>query len=184
MGRKITIDSATLMNKGLEVIEACRLFGVPESRVDVVIHPEAIIHSMVELVDRSMLGQLGVPDMRLAIQYALTYPRRAVSRVRRLDLFSHDRLTFARPDVKRFPCLELAREAMRRGGTAPAVLNAADEVAVAAYLDGSIPFSHIAKVIHNVLSHHACARAAAPSLSAILGAEAWAREEARRMCSH
>jgi 1-deoxy-D-xylulose-5-phosphate reductoisomerase len=140
MGRKITIDSATLMNKGLEVIEASLLFGVSADEVDIVIHPQSIVHSMVEFVDGSVLAQLGVTDMRTAIQYALTYPERWNSSLPSLDIQKLARLEFHEPDREKFPCLNLAYRALRAGGTAPAVLNAANEVAVDAFLSGGLVF--------------------------------------------
>jgi 1-deoxy-D-xylulose-5-phosphate reductoisomerase len=153
MGGRITIDSATLMNKGLEIIEARWLFGAAPEQIDVVIHPESIIHSMVEFKDGSVMAQLGVPDMRIPIQYALTYPDRvAVTETGlRLDLISARRLHFENPDTKRFPSLELAREALVQGGILPCALNAADEVAVEAFLNGRLRFSAIPKLIEEVM---------------------------------
>jgi 1-deoxy-D-xylulose-5-phosphate reductoisomerase len=151
MGNRITIDSATLMNKGFEVIEAYWLFGMPLDRIDVVIHPQSIIHSMVEYVDGSVLAQLGPPDMRLPIQYALTYPERVASAGFSLDWSRIKRLEFGQPSPRKFPCLGLAREAIRRGGAAPCALNAADETAVAAFLSGRIAFPGIARVVERVL---------------------------------
>ena len=136
MGPKITIDSATLMNKGLEVIEAHFLFNVPYDKIDIVIHPESVIHSMVEYIDGSVLAQLGTTDMQIPIQYALTYPGRSDSPVSRLDLTKVEKLHFQKPDRKKFPCVDLAYEAGEKGGTYPAVLNAANEVAVARFLQG------------------------------------------------
>lgn len=147
MGAKITIDSATLMNKGLEVIEAQWLFGLPAERIEVIVHPQSIIHSMVEFVDGSVKAQLGIPDMKLPIQYALTYPERPPSGFKRVDFAALGRLTFQDPDSERFPCLSLAFRAMREGGTAPAVLNAANEAAVALFLDGKIGFTAIPELI-------------------------------------
>jgi 1-deoxy-D-xylulose-5-phosphate reductoisomerase len=152
MGPKITIDSATLMNKGLEVIEAHWLFDATPEQIEVVIHPQSVIHSMVEYVDGSVLAQLGNPDMRTPIAYALGYPERIVSGVGRLDLFAVARLDFEKPDTARFPCLRLAFEALRRGDTAPAVLNAANEVAVQAFLDKKISFTDIPRLIEDTLS--------------------------------
>jgi 1-deoxy-D-xylulose-5-phosphate reductoisomerase len=151
MGPRITIDSATLMNKGFEIIEARWLFDVPLERIDVVIHPQSIIHSMVEFVDGSVLAQLGPPDMRLPIQYALTYPERVPAAGFSLDWSRIERLEFAEPSPRKFPCLELARRAIRRGGAAPCALNAADETAVAAFLAGRLPFLGIARVVERVL---------------------------------
>jgi 1-deoxy-D-xylulose-5-phosphate reductoisomerase len=147
MGAKITIDSATLMNKGLEVIEAHWLFGLPPERIEVIVHPQSIIHSMVEFVDGSVKAQLGVPDMKLPIQYALTYPERPPSTFKRVDFAALGRLTFQEPDVDRFPCLSLAFRAMRDGGAAPAVMNAANEVAVGLFLEGRIGFAAIPELI-------------------------------------
>jgi 1-deoxy-D-xylulose-5-phosphate reductoisomerase len=183
MGRKISVDSATMMNKGLEIIEAQALFGLDEERIEVLIHPEAIIHSMVEFSDGAVLAQLAVPDMRLPIQYALTYPARAKACVRRVDFTKLGSLTFRAPDVRKFPCLGLARQAARSGGTAPAVLCAADEEAVKCYLEGNIKFSGIPKTIEKVLSRHRNVKGGM-SVNDILDADAWAREEARSFCCH
>ncbi|MGW8246981.1 MAG: 1-deoxy-D-xylulose-5-phosphate reductoisomerase [Acidiferrobacterales bacterium] len=147
MGRKISVDSATLMNKGLELIEACWLFGVTPDQVSVIVHPQSIIHSMVDYVDGSVLAQMGNPDMRTPIAHALAWPDRIDSGVVALDLFSLNRLDFEEPDHDRFPCLNLAVQAIRKGGTAPAILNAANEVAVEAFLEGRIGFSVIAEVV-------------------------------------
>jgi 1-deoxy-D-xylulose-5-phosphate reductoisomerase len=154
MGNKITIDSATLMNKGLEVIEAYWLFGLPPDKIEVVIHPQSIIHSLVEFVDGSMKAQMGIPDMKLPIQYALLFPERPASPYQRIDLPSLGEMTFQRPDEKRFPCLPLAYRALRKGGTAPAVLNAANEVAVRLFLDGRISFPSIPAIIEETLEAH------------------------------
>jgi 1-deoxy-D-xylulose-5-phosphate reductoisomerase len=151
MGGRITIDSATLMNKGFEVIEAHHLFGVPYGRIDVVVHPQSLIHSLVHLVDGSTMAHLGYPDMRVPISYALNFPERAPVDVPRLDLAAVGALTFEEPDPDTFACLRLALAAGEAGGTAPTVLNAADEVAVAAFLDGRIPFTGIAAVIERIL---------------------------------
>jgi 1-deoxy-D-xylulose-5-phosphate reductoisomerase len=152
MGRKISVDSATMMNKGLELIEAHFLFDMPAERLDVVIHPQSIVHSMVEYVDGSILAQLGHPDMRTPIAHALGWPERIDSGVSLLDLAAHGRLDFERPDAARFPCLRLAREALDAGAAAPCVLNAANEVAVDAFLDGRIRFTDIARVNESVLA--------------------------------
>ena len=154
MGRKITIDSATMMNKGLEVIEAHHLFQVPVEEVQVVVHPQSIIHSMVEFYDGSILAQLGIPDMRIPISYALAYPERLPNTLPSLDLFEVQTLNFYPPDVHRFPCLQLAFEAARTGGTMPAVLNAANEVAVQAFLDETIGFLDIPAVIETTMTQH------------------------------
>jgi 1-deoxy-D-xylulose-5-phosphate reductoisomerase len=154
MGGKITIDSATLMNKGLEVIEAQRLFGVPLERIDVVVHPQSIVHALVHLNDGASLAHMGYPDMRVPISYALHHPDRADVDVPALDLAKLGELTFEPPDEQTFPCLRLAREAAAAGGTAPCVLNAANEVAVQAFLDGEIGFTAIAEVIERALQAH------------------------------
>ena len=152
MGRKISVDSATLMNKGLELIEACHLFDVPESRVTVVVHPESIIHSLVQYVDGSTLAQMGNPDMCTPIAHALAWPERVNAGVAPLDLFAVQSLHFEAPDLERFPCLRLAREAIQAGGTVPTVLNAANEVAVAAFLDEQISFAQIPHLISHVIT--------------------------------
>ncbi|MFN2309486.1 MAG: 1-deoxy-D-xylulose-5-phosphate reductoisomerase [Gammaproteobacteria bacterium] len=175
MGRKISVDSATMMNKGLEVIEACWLFGLPAQEVQVVLHPQSVIHSLVDYADGSMLAQLGNPDMRTPIAHALAWPERIDSGVQPLDLFAVGRLDFGVPDPRRFPCLALAYQAWRRGGTAPAVLNAANEVAVQAFLDGRLGFERIAAVIETTLG--ACDIQPAESLEQILDAD----REARRI---
>ncbi|MGD0035735.1 MAG: 1-deoxy-D-xylulose-5-phosphate reductoisomerase [Bacteroidota bacterium] len=152
MGNKITIDSATLMNKGLEVIEAHWLFNIPTERIDVVIHPQSIIHSMVEFVDGSIKAQLGVPDMKLPIQYALTYPKRCPMRESRVDFPKLQSMTFFAPDLNKFRCLQLAYDAMALGGTAPAVMNAANEIAVQAFLEKKISFDRIPELIERALA--------------------------------
>jgi 1-deoxy-D-xylulose-5-phosphate reductoisomerase len=154
MGNKITIDSATLMNKGLEVIEACWLFGVPPEKIQVVIHPQSIIHSMVEFADGSVKAQMGVPDMKLPIHYALTYPERPAAALPRLDFSSLRAMTFLPPDMEKFQCLSLAFRALGMGGTAPAVLNAANEVAVQMFLDGELSFDGIPGIIRRALDAH------------------------------
>jgi 1-deoxy-D-xylulose-5-phosphate reductoisomerase len=177
MGPKITIDSATLMNKGLEVIEARWLFGVPASRIEVLVHPQSIVHSMVEFVDGTVLAQLGVTDMRLPIQYALSHPERWEAAIPGMDFTRPLHLDFDQPDRARFPCLDLAYRALEAGGSAPAVLNAANEEAVAAFLDGRIPFPAIPESIMEVLE----SRPAAPlsRLEDVLAADAWARDRCR-----
>ena len=152
MGAKISVDSATLMNKGLELIEAHYLFGVPSDQLEVVIHPQSVIHSMVEFVDGSVLAQLGSPDMRIPIAYALAWPERMATPAQRLDLAAIARLDFEAPDLQRFPALRLAREALEAGGAAPIVLNAANEVAVASFLAGEIRFPDIARLVQEMLS--------------------------------
>ena len=177
MGPKITVDSATLMNKGFEVIEAQRLFGLRYDQIKVVIHPEAIIHSMVEFADGALLAQLGLTDMRLPIQYALTYPERLPTGLKQLDFTQLGQLTFQSPDLNKFPSLALAFEAARRGGTLPAVLNAADEEAVDAFLSGMIRFTDIYKIVEKVFTAHKHVRQA--GLDDILEADQWARRQAR-----
>jgi len=154
MGQKISVDSASMMNKGLEIIEACWLFRVEEGQVEVVVHPQSIVHSMIEYDDGSILAQLGQPDMRTPIANAMAWPDRIASGVQSLDLAATAALAFEPPDPVRFPCLRLAREAAKRGGTAPVVLNAANEVAVAAFLEGKLNFAGIAQVIDHVLQQH------------------------------
>lgn len=173
MGPKVTVDSATLMNKGLEIIEAHWLFGVAEDRIEVVIHPQSVVHSLVEFVDNSVLAQLGAPDMRMPIQYAFTYPRRLGGAGTRLDLHTLADLTFEAPDAVRFPCLGYARTALRRGGTAPAALNAANEVSVRLFLDGRLRFTDIARNVERVLERHTAVPAT--SMDAILAADGDAR---------
>ena len=179
MGPKITIDSATMMNKGLEVIEAVNLFEVPSERVEVLIHPESIVHSMVEFVDGSHLAHLGVTDMRLPIQYALSYPERLVNHLPTLDLVQLNRLHFEKTNVRKFPCLALGYEASRTGGSMPAVLNAANETAVESFLAGKIRFTDIARTIEKTMKQHKPAKQ--PSLDEVLEADGWAREQARKM---
>lgn len=152
MGAKISVDSATLMNKGLELIEAHFLFGLPSNRIDVVIHPQSVIHSMVEFVDGSVLAQLGSPDMRIPIAYALSWPERIATPAQRLDFAGIGRLEFETPDLGRFPALRIAREALETGGAAPIVLNAANEVAVASFLSGEIRFSDIVMLVQEALN--------------------------------
>ncbi|HEX7982470.1 MAG TPA: 1-deoxy-D-xylulose-5-phosphate reductoisomerase [Duganella sp.] len=173
MGRKISVDSATMMNKGLEVIEAHWLFGAPADQIDVVIHPQSVIHSMVSYVDGSVLAQLGNPDMRTPIAHALAYPERIDSGVAQLDLTQIATLQFERPDFGRFPCLALAFDALRAGGTAPALLNAANEVAVQAFLDLKIGFRQIDRVIAQVMD--ALPHGAADSIEAVMAQDALAR---------
>lgn len=152
MGRKISVDSASLMNKGLELIEACWLFAVTPSQIEVVVHPQSVIHSLVQYVDGSVLAQLGNPDMRTPIAYGLAWPDRMDAGVAELDLFDIARLDFERADLVNFPCLQLASDAAVAGGDAPAILNAANEIAVQAFLDGRIGFTQIAEVVDNTLS--------------------------------
>ncbi len=178
MGRKISVDSASMMNKGLELIEACWLFDARPDQVEVVVHPQSVIHSMVDYVDGSVLAQLGNPDMRTPIAHALAWPERIDSGVSALDLLRIGRLDFQAPDETRFPCLRIAREAAVAGGTAPAMLNAANEVAVDAFLGGRIRFTEIASIIEHVLDTEPAAPAF--SLDDILAADMWARELASR----
>jgi 1-deoxy-D-xylulose-5-phosphate reductoisomerase len=177
MGPKITIDSATLMNKGLEVIEARWLFGVPASRIEVLVHPQSVVHSMVEFVDGTVLAQLGVTDMRLPIQYALSHPARWEAAIPGMDFTRPLHLDFELPDRARFPCLDLAYRALAAGGSAPAVLNAANEEAVAAFLEGRVAFTAIPESIMEVLE----GRPDSPltRLEDVLAADAWARERSR-----
>ena len=178
MGPKITVDSSTLMNKGLEVIEAHELFGVSYDDIEVVVHPQSIVHSMVEFTDGSTIAQLSLPDMRLPIGYALAYPDRISTPFGRIDWATLGRLDFEAPDREAFPCLDLAYDAGRVGETAPAWLNAANEVAVAAFLAGEIPWRHIPDVCKGVLSGHD--GAAADSVESVVDADRRAREAARR----
>ncbi|HYE30017.1 MAG TPA: 1-deoxy-D-xylulose-5-phosphate reductoisomerase [Methylomirabilota bacterium] len=175
MGRKITIDSATLFNKGLEMIEARWLFDIEMPRVKVVVHPQSVIHSMVEFVDGSILAQLSTPDMCLPIQYALTYPERIGSSRVQTSLAAYGSLTFEEPDTERFPALNLARRAGEVGGTLPAVLNAANEVAVEAFCARKVSFVQISEIVQRAMDRHAVV--ANPSLDQILAADQWAREE-------
>lgn len=178
MGRKISVDSASMMNKGLELIEACWLFDARPTQVEVVIHPQSVIHSLVDYVDGSVLAQLGNPDMRTPISHALSWPERIDSGVSPLDLFSVARLDFQAPDEQRFPCLRLARLAAEEGGSAPAMLNAANEVAVAAFLERRIRFTEIASIIDEVLNREAAM--AVETLDAVLQADARARAAAQQ----
>ncbi|MBV8606700.1 MAG: 1-deoxy-D-xylulose-5-phosphate reductoisomerase, partial [Singulisphaera sp.] len=178
MGPKISIDSATLMNKALEVVEARWLFGLEPDQIEVVVHPESVVHSMVEFVDGSILAQLSPPDMRLPIQYALTYPDRVAGACLRLDLSRAFGLTFEPPDRETFPCLDLGFEVMRRGGTAGAALNAANEAAVARFLDGTIGFLDIPRACRAALDHHPYD--SRPTLEDLWKVDAWARQEVGR----
>ncbi len=179
MGRKITIDSATLMNKGLEVIEAHWLFDVPADRIEVLIHPQSIVHSMVELKDGSTIAQLGVTDMRLPIQYAFSYPDRWEAALPTLDLTRSAALEFASPDLDRFPCLRLAYQALRAGGTMMVALNAANEVAVDAFLAGRLPFPAISRVIDGTMAAHDVQDPA--TVEIVRAADRWARDHARAL---
>ncbi|MBN8213690.1 MAG: 1-deoxy-D-xylulose-5-phosphate reductoisomerase [Xanthomonadales bacterium] len=181
MGPKISVDSATLMNKGLEVIEAHHLFGVPGTRIDVLVHPQSLVHSLVEFVDGSMLAQLGLPDMRTALAVGFAWPERIASGVAGLDLLTHGRLDFEPPDLDAFPCLRLAYAALDVGGSAPAVLNAANEEAVSAFLQGRIGFLSIPALVEEALQ--GMSHAAADSLDALLDADADARTTTRNAIS-
>ncbi|MCP9838876.1 1-deoxy-D-xylulose-5-phosphate reductoisomerase [Cyanobium sp. N.Huapi 1H5] len=179
MGRKITVDSATLMNKGLEVIEAHYLFGLDYDHIEIVIHPQSIIHSMVELADSSVLAQLGWPDMKLPLLYCLSWPERLETPWRRLDLTAVGQLTFRAPDREKYPCMALAYAAGRAGGTMPAVLNAANEQAVALFLEEAIPFLAIPELIEQVCDRHRADHHGTPSLDDVLAVDGWARQATR-----
>ncbi|MCX5711151.1 MAG: 1-deoxy-D-xylulose-5-phosphate reductoisomerase, partial [Candidatus Omnitrophica bacterium] len=179
MGRKITVDSATLMNKGLELLETMHLFGVSSEMVEIIIHPEAIVHSMVEFNDGVVIGQMSQADMRIPIQFALTYPARLKNRIKGLDFTKLKSLNFEAPDFKKFPSLGLAYEAARKLGTLPAVMSAANEIAVEEFLKHKIKFDHIPEVVAKVMRRHSLKRL--PILSEILCADHWARSEAREV---
>ena len=179
MGRKITVDSATLMNKALEIIEAHWLFGVEASQIEVVIHPQSIVHSMVEFIDGSVIAQMGLPDMRLPIQYALLYPERVDTGLPRLDITAQSTLTFAKPNPERYPGLSLAYKAAEQGGTMPVVMNAANEVAVGLFLDRKISFLEIQKTVRRVMDGHKPVQD--PDLDKILDADSWARQTAMKI---
>ncbi len=176
MGRKVTIDSATLMNKGLEVIEASHLFGLDADRIGVLVHPESIVHSLVEFTDGGLLAQMSMPDMRGPIGYALSYPERLDNTVPPLELDAIGKLTFYRPDSESFPCLGFAYDALREGGTMPAVLNAANEVLVNAFLGGRISFTRIPVIIKKTMESHLTQKAA--EIDTVIDADRWAREKA------
>jgi 1-deoxy-D-xylulose-5-phosphate reductoisomerase len=179
MGKKISVDSATLMNKGLEVLEAMYLFGVAADKIKVLIHPEAIIHSMVEFIDGVILAQLSVTDMRIPIQYALSYPQRLSNRLPGIDFYKLRKLNFSKPDFKRFVCLGLAYRVAKESGTAPCVFNAANELSVNEFLKGRLNFISIPGVIRKVLDkHHNILN---PELKDILAADSWARREAYKI---
>ncbi len=179
MGRKISVDSATMMNKGLEIIEACWLFNTSPDDIQVVVHPQSVIHSMVQYSDGSVLAQLGQPDMRTPIAHALSWPERISSGVEKLDLFSIAQLEFEQPDYERFPCLRLAEESIRKGGTAPAILNAANEVAVASFLDKQLKFTDIAYIVEKTLLN--LKSRPANTLTDILEDDLAARKEAEQL---
>lgn len=178
MGKKISIDSATMMNKGLEVIEAKWLFGLELNQIDVVVHPQSIIHSMVEYEDANIMAQLGAPDMKGPIQYALNYPNRIAGDVERVDFTRYNSLTFEEPDYIKFPCLQYAYDAMKIGGTMPAVLNAANEIAVEAFLNKEISFMDIPRLIHDTMISHIDINK--PTLEQILESDTWARGFSRK----
>jgi 1-deoxy-D-xylulose-5-phosphate reductoisomerase len=185
MGPKITVDSATLMNKGLEVIEAHHLFGLDYDAIEILIHPQSIVHSLVELADTSVLAQLGWPDMKLPLLYCLSWPERVDTPWRRLDLAEVGQLTFRRPDRGRYPCMDLAYAAGRAGGTMPAVLNAANEEAVALFLREEVHFLDIPRLIERVCDRHRGDLRSDPCLEDVLAVDGWARtatrEESRRL---
>lgn len=176
MGKKVTIDSATLMNKGLEVIEASHLFGLSGEKIEVSIHPQSIIHSMVEFIDGALIAQVSIPDMKGPIAYALSYPERLDNTLPSLKLAALEKLTFHRPDIKSFPCLRYAYDALKEGGTMPAVLNAANEVAVQAFLEKKISFNDIPVIIKKTMYSHKTNQT--PELGAFIDADRWAREKA------
>ena len=182
MGRKITIDSATLMNKGLEVIEAHFLFSLDYDQIEIVIHPQSIIHSLIELQDTSVLAQLGLPDMRLPLLYALSWPKRLYTKWEQLDLVKAGNLTFRTPDHQKYPCMQLAYAAGKAGGAMPAVLNAANEQAVALFLEEKIQFLDIPRCIETVCDRYSANNSAYPSLDEIMAADKWARQEVLAVC--
>ena len=177
MGKKITIDSATLMNKVLEIVEAKWLFGVDVSQIEVVIHPQSIVHSMVEYIDGSIIAQMGVPDMRLPLQYALLYPERVDTSLPRLNIADQGKLTFSKPDLERYPAIELAYRSIQQGGTMPAVMNAANEIAVGMFLESKIGFLDIQRIVRKVMDNHTPVQD--PGLAQILEADIRARDEAK-----
>jgi 1-deoxy-D-xylulose-5-phosphate reductoisomerase len=179
MGKKISVDSATLMNKGLEVIEAKCLFGVSQDRIEVVIHPQSVVHSMVSFKDGTVMAQLGIPDMKAAIAYAMSYPERLALKQPEPDFARIGKLTFEQPDVKKFPCLALAYDACKAGKTLPAVLNAANEIAVAAFLKNKISFIHIPEIIKKTMENHVLVPS--PTIGDILEADQWARGKAMEL---
>ncbi|MCM8791542.1 MAG: 1-deoxy-D-xylulose-5-phosphate reductoisomerase [Candidatus Omnitrophica bacterium] len=182
MGKKITVDSATLMNKGLELFETMYLFGVDISKIDILIHPEAVIHSMVEFIDGSVLAQLSITDMRIPIQYALSYPKRLRGFLKPLNFIKIKNLTFLKPDLNKFPCLTFAYEAAKAGGTLPVVLNASNEIAVESFLKRRINFSNIPKVIEKVMKLHKNIKK--PTLHDIISVHQWARKKAEEVVNN
>ncbi|MCA6085243.1 1-deoxy-D-xylulose-5-phosphate reductoisomerase [Candidatus Endomicrobiellum agilis] len=179
MGKKITIDSATLMNKGLEAIEASVLFGIPIDKVEIAIHPQSVVHSMVEYIDGSVIAQLSNPDMKLPIQYALTYPERLPSNIKPLNLVEINKLEFYKPDFNKFPCLKLAYYTAKKGRTMPAVMNAANEAAVAAFLNKEIKFTDIAKIVEKTVKAHKISENT--SLDNFIEADLWSRQYAEKL---
>jgi len=180
MGKKVTIDSATLMNKGLEVIEAKWFFNIPANKIEIVIHPQSYVHSMVQFIDGTILAQIGEHDMKIPIQYALFYPNRIGNNFSRLDLTKIGQLAFRKPNFNKFPCIKLAYQALELGGTMPAVLNGANEIAVNAFLNSQISFSTIPQIIQNTMKEHKPKHN--PNISDILDADYWAREKALNFC--
>lgn len=180
MGKKITIDSATLMNKGLEVIEAKWFFSMPANKIEIVIHPQSYVHSMVQFTDGSILAQIGEHDMKIPIQYALFYPNRTINNFTRLELTKVGQLTFRKPNFNKFPCIKLAYQALELGGTMPAVLNAANEIAVDAFLNSQISFLAIPQIIQDTMKEHKPKHN--PDINDILDADYWAREKALNFC--
>ncbi len=180
MGKKVTIDSATLMNKGLEVIEAKWFFDIPAKKIEIVIHPQSYVHSMVQFVDGTILAQIGEHDMKIPIQYALFYPNRTINNFSRLELAKIGQLTFKKPNFNKFPCIKLAYQALEIGGTMPAVLNGANEIAVSAFLNNKISFSAIPLIIQNTMKEHKPKQN--PNINDILDADYWAREIALNFC--
>ena len=181
MGKKITVDSATLMNKGFEIIEAVHLFGVDADKIEVVVHRESILHSAVEYIDNSIIAEMSVPDMKMCVSYAVDYPDRCYSASRALDLFEVGSLTFKRPDTKAFPFLDLARETITLGGATPAVMNAADEVAVSAFLDGKISFTDVFRVVCSAVNSMKNSASKVTSLEGIIASDKEARIKAKEM---
>lgn len=181
MGKKITIDSATLMNKGLEVIEAKWLFNIDIDKIDVVIHPQSIIHSMVQYKDSAIMAQLGTPDMKVPIQYALSYPKRIANNFEKLDFFKHNTLTFKQPNYELFPCLKYAFDAIKIGGTMPCILNASNEIAVSYFLEEKIKFTDIPKIIHNTINHFKSQIKLNYNLDDVLDADKMARQYAKKI---
>ena len=182
MGKKVTIDSATLMNKGLEVIEAKWFFNIPADKIEILIHPQSYIHSMVQFIDGAIMAQISEHDMRIPIQYALFYPNRIINNFSRLDLNKIGQLTFRKPNFNKFPCIKLAYQALERGGTMPAVLNGANEIAVNAFLNSKIRISEIPVIIQNTMKEHKLKYS--PNISDILDADYWARERALNFCTN